>query len=127
MTQGWTGVGKVRAREADIRKAQSEFYPKISIGGNVLQNIGRVRTNDFPGWSGVDRTGYGASIAIEVPIFDGGLRKNRLGEAESKRRVAEERFRRNRFSGREPLQRPLAHPRVELDRQRVLARVTRGS
>jgi outer membrane protein len=83
-------VAVVRAREADIRKAQSEFYPKISIGGNVLQNIGRVRTNDFPGWSGVDRTGYGASIAIEVPIFDGGLRKNRLGEAESKRRVAEE-------------------------------------
>jgi len=83
-------VAVVRAREADIRKAQSEFYPKIVVTGNVLQNIGRVRTNDIPGWADVNDTGYGVGIAIEVPLFDGGLRSNRLGEAKSKRRVAEE-------------------------------------
>jgi outer membrane protein TolC len=83
-------VAVVRAREADIRKAQSDFYPRIVLTGNVLQNIGRVRTSDIPGWAGVNDTGYGAGIAIEMPLFDGGLRNNRLGEAESRRRVAEE-------------------------------------
>ena len=45
----WVAV--VRAREADIRKAQSESHPKIVVTGNVLQNIGRVRTSDVPGWA----------------------------------------------------------------------------
>jgi outer membrane protein TolC len=40
----------------------------------------------------VNDTGYGAAIAIEMPLFDGGLRKNRLGVAQSQRRVAEEEF-----------------------------------
>ncbi|HTP61976.1 MAG TPA: TolC family protein [Burkholderiales bacterium] len=80
----------VRAREAEIRKAQSEFYPRIVLTGNVLQNIGRVHTTDVPGWAGVNGTGYGAGIAIEMPLFDGGLRKNRLGVSESQRRVAED-------------------------------------
>ena len=83
-------VAVVRAREADIRKAQSEFYPRILVTGNVLQNIGRVHTSDIPGWAGVNDTGYGAGIAIEMPLYDGGLRKNRLGVAQSQRRVAEE-------------------------------------
>jgi outer membrane protein len=83
-------VAVVRAREADIRKAQSDFYPRIVVTGNVLQNIGRVRTTDTPGWAGVNDTGYAVAIAIEMPLFDGGLRKNRLGVAQSQRRVAEE-------------------------------------
>jgi len=83
-------VALVRAREADIRKAQSDFYPRIVVTGNVLQNIGRVRTSDIPGWASVNDTGYGAGIAIEVPLFDGSMRKNRLRVAESQRRVAEE-------------------------------------
>jgi len=83
-------VAVVRAREADIRKAQSEFYPRIIVTANVGQNIGRVRTRDIPGWSTVNEPGYGAGIAIEVPLFDGGLRRNRLGLAQSQRRVAEE-------------------------------------
>jgi outer membrane protein len=83
-------VAVVRAREADIRKAQSEFYPRVVVSGDVLQNMGRVRTQGIPGWSDVNQLGYGAAIAIELPLYDGGLRKNRVGVAESQRRVAEE-------------------------------------
>ena len=83
-------VAVVREREADIRKAQSDFRPRIVVTGNVLQNIGRVRTSDIPGWASVNDTGYGAALAIEVPLFDGSLRKSRLRVAESQRRAAEE-------------------------------------
>lgn len=82
-------VAEVRAREAEIRKAHSDFYPRIVLAGDLLQNMGRVRTQDVPGWSDVNRTGYGIAVAIEMPLFDGGLRNDRLAEAESKRRVAE--------------------------------------
>ncbi|HKA40626.1 MAG TPA: TolC family protein [Burkholderiales bacterium] len=82
-------VATVRAREAGVRKAQSEFYPRIVVTGDLAQNIGRLRTHGIPGWSDVNETAYGAAIAIEVPLYDGGLRRNRLGTAESLRRSAE--------------------------------------
>jgi len=82
-------VATVRAREAAVRKAQSEFYPRIVVAGDLAQNIGRLRTHGIPGWSDVNETAYGAAISIEVPLFDGGLRRNRLGMAESQRRSAE--------------------------------------
>src|SRR5262249_12612453 len=44
-------VAQVRAREAELRKAQSEFYPKIVVAGDLGQNIGRVRTQGGSGWS----------------------------------------------------------------------------
>jgi outer membrane protein len=81
-------VATLRAREADIRKAESEFYPRIVVAGDLGRNIGRVRTEGA--WSSVNQPSYGAAIAIEVPIFDGGLRRDRLGTARSQKRVAEE-------------------------------------
>jgi len=83
-------VAAVRAREAEIRKAQSEFYPRIVVAGDLGQNIGRVRTEGIPGWSSVNEPAYGAAISIELPLFDGGQRRNRLDTARSQRRVAEE-------------------------------------
>src|SRR5258705_6937012 len=83
-------VAAVRAREAEIGKAQSEFYPRIAVAGDLGQNIGRVRTDGIPGWSSVNEPAYGAAISIEVPLFDGHQRRNRLDVARSQRRVAEE-------------------------------------
>jgi outer membrane protein TolC len=83
-------VAVVRAREADVRKADSEFYPKIVVSGDIGQNIGRVRTTDIPGWAGVNDLTFGASVFIEVPLFDGNLRRNRLGLAKSELRIAED-------------------------------------
>src|SRR5262249_41544778 len=44
----------------------------------------------------VNEPAYGAAISIEVPIFDGGMRKDRLGVARSQRRVAEDELERAR-------------------------------
>ena len=82
-------VAQVRAREADLRKAQSEYYPKIVVLGDLGQNIGRVRTQGVPGWSSVNEPLYGAAIAIEVPLFDGGLRRDRVAPARAAQRIAE--------------------------------------
>src|ERR1700752_3269433 len=44
-------VAQVRAREAELRKAQSEYYPKIVVAGDLGQNFGRVRTQGMSGLS----------------------------------------------------------------------------
>jgi outer membrane protein TolC len=89
-------VAVVRSREAEVRKAESEFYPRIVVAGDLGQNIGRVRTEGIPGWSSVNEPAYGAAISIEVPIFDGGMRKDRVGVARSQQRIAEEELERAR-------------------------------
>ena len=83
-------VAVIRAREAEIRKAQSEFYPRILFGSNVGQNIGGFAVQGIPDSASVNEPTYGASISIELPLYDGGLRKSRLSLAKSQRRVAED-------------------------------------
>jgi outer membrane protein TolC len=85
-------VAEIRAREAEVRKARSEFYPRIAISGNVGENIGRFGVQGVPGWSGVNEPTYGAVLSIEVPLYDGGLRRDQVGQAESQRRIAEKKF-----------------------------------
>ena len=82
-------VAVVRSKDAEIRKAQSEYYPRINALGNIGQNIGQVRVNGGP-WSTVNEPQYGVAITIEVPLFDAGLRDKRLSLAQSERRAAEE-------------------------------------
>ena len=82
-------VAVLRAKDADIRKARSEYYPRITALGNAGQNIGQVRV-DGGTWSTVNEPQYGIALAIELPLFDAGLRDNRLRQAQSERRVAEE-------------------------------------
>jgi outer membrane protein len=89
-------VATLRAREADIAKAESDFYPRVVLAGDLGQNIGRARTEGTPGWTSVNKPAYSAAISIEVPIFDGGLRRDRLGVARSERRIAEEELERAR-------------------------------
>jgi len=82
-------VAVLRSKDAEIRKARSEFYPRIIASGNIGQNIGRVRVDGGP-WSTVNEPQYGVAIALEMPLYDGGLRRQREQLAHSERRVAEE-------------------------------------
>jgi outer membrane protein TolC len=82
-------VALLRSKDAEIRKARSEFYPRIIASGNVGQNIGRVRVDGGP-WSTVNEPQYGVAIALEVPLYDAGLRRQREQLAHAERRVAEE-------------------------------------
>jgi outer membrane protein len=82
-------VAALRAKDAEIRKARSEYYPRITALGNLGQNIGRVRVDSGP-WSTVNEPQYGFAIALELPLFDAGLRNKRLALAQSERRAAED-------------------------------------
>jgi len=85
-------VATIDAREAAIRKAKSDFYPHVAVAGNLLQNIGRFRINQTGPWASVNETGFGASLTIEIPLYDGGQRQDRLESAEAQRRIADGEF-----------------------------------
>jgi outer membrane protein len=80
---------RIRSAEARIRAARAEYKPQIALSGSVAQtsvwpsaDYGQLGAASEPTWS--------AELGIHWRIFDGGVRKNELLIAESKRREAED-------------------------------------
>jgi outer membrane protein len=80
---------QIHSAEARIRAAKAEYKPQIVLSGSVGQtslwptaDYGQLGFASEPTWS--------AELGIHWRIFDGGVRKNELLIAESKRREAED-------------------------------------
>jgi outer membrane protein TolC len=80
---------RIRSSEARIRAAKAEYRPQIVLSGSLAQTSvwptpdhGQLGPASEPTWS--------AALGIRWRIFDGGVRKNELLIAESKRREAED-------------------------------------
>ena len=81
-------LANLRARQDAVHKARSEYYPKVSLDAGA-------------GWSKLDISAFGSpyfdnskpvysvGLAVELPIFDGFARRNKLKVAESELRAAE--------------------------------------
>jgi outer membrane protein len=80
-------VAKVKAGEAGIRYAKSEYFPKIQLTANVGENVGRLRSAGGD-WSSVTQPLYGVGLKFEVPIYDGSIRRSGVQEALSKEEAA---------------------------------------
>jgi outer membrane protein TolC len=82
---------KLRAANAQIKAAKAEYMPAIQFGGFAGQQALWPSTN----LQGPNQLGYGNdtvwSVALSVhwTIFDGGLRRHEVVEAESRRREVE--------------------------------------
>ncbi|MGA3091517.1 MAG: TolC family protein [Terriglobales bacterium] len=80
---------RIRSAEARIRAARAEYKPQIVLSGSAAQtsvwpaaDYGQLGSASEPTWS--------VALGIHWRIFDGGVRKNELLIAESKRREAED-------------------------------------
>jgi outer membrane protein TolC len=80
---------RIRSAKAGIRAAKAEYKPQIALSGSVAQtsvwpaaDYGHLGSASEPTWS--------VELGIHWRIFDGGVRKNELLIAESKRREAED-------------------------------------
>lgn len=81
-------LANLRASEAQVRLARSAYYPKVSLEGSAgwqKLDINAYNSHYF----GNDKPVYGVGLAIDLPIFDGFIRANRLRLAEAQRRQAE--------------------------------------
>ena len=82
-------LANVRAKRADVQKAHAAYYPKIIAGAHTGWARLDVSAQGSP-FIGGDEPVYGGGIAIEVPIFEGFARRNKLRLAESELRAAED-------------------------------------
>ena len=80
---------RIRSAEARIRAARAEYKPQIVLSGSGGQTAvwpaadhGQLGAANEPTWS--------VALGVHWRIFDGGIRKNELLIAESKRREAED-------------------------------------
>jgi outer membrane protein TolC len=81
-------LANVRAGRAGVQKARAAYYPKISLAANGGYSQLDVSANNSPYFGGNDGV-YGVGVAIELPLFDGFIRKRNLRIAESELRAAE--------------------------------------
>ena len=81
-------LANLRAKQAEVRAARADFYPKVAVSGN----IGDATLNVSAGGSdyfGGQHTVYGAAVSVELPLFDGFERLKKLHIAEADLSAAE--------------------------------------
>jgi outer membrane protein len=81
-------LAAVRAREADVRKARADFYPRLLAHSAVAGNFGQLKVEDSA-YQGVRELQYDAGLRLEWTLFEGFERRNKLQLAESLEKEAE--------------------------------------
>src|SRR5262245_47467174 len=82
-------LATLREKEAEVRHAHAEFFPKLGVRGATGRNIGRINFEGGP-YLGVDAQQWDAGLRFEWTLFEGFERRNRLSLAQSAQRVAED-------------------------------------
>jgi outer membrane protein len=82
-------LATLRAREAEQRRAEAEFWPRFYMSGSVGQAVQRYRVGPPFARFTMNETEYGAFLNFEWKLFDGFERNNALREASSLRGAAE--------------------------------------
>ena len=81
-------LAELRAAQQNVRKARSEYYPKVSFeasGGYSKLDVNAYNSS----YVGNSKPGYGVGLSIDLPIFEGFARQNQLRIAQSQLRAAE--------------------------------------
>ncbi|HEV2695109.1 MAG TPA: TolC family protein [Verrucomicrobiae bacterium] len=81
-------LASLRAAQATVKKARADFYPKLSLEASTGWEKLDINAYDSP-YVGNSKPTYSVGMAIQLPIFDGFLRANRLHIAKSEMRAAE--------------------------------------
>ncbi len=83
-------LANLRAKQAEVRAARADFYPKVAVDGNVGDATLNTSAGDSSYFGG-QHTIYSADVSIELPVFDGFERLKKLRVAEADLRGSRER------------------------------------
>ena len=86
------GLARLRATDAGIALARADFYPRLSISADIQGNIGQISTDGSP-YQGIKQPQVGVFMGFHWPLYEGGMRENRLRLAQSQRASAEDSLR----------------------------------
>src|SRR5262249_11201845 len=85
-------VAVLRAKEAEVRRARAAHWPTLSFVSNLNTLAGQARITGGQQPTGrfiAAEPGYGAGLALEWSLFEGGATERRVELAEAERRAAE--------------------------------------
>ena len=85
-------LARLRATDAGVALARADFYPKLSVSADIQGNIGQISTDGSP-YQGIKQPQVGVFMGFHWPLYEGGLRENRLRLAQSQRDSAEDALR----------------------------------
>jgi outer membrane protein len=82
-------LAQLRAADFAVLEARGAMSPKLLIDSNVQGNLGRISV-DGGRYETVDQPQTGLFLRFEWPLYQGGLRQNRVRLAESRRDAAQD-------------------------------------
>ena len=82
-------LARLRAADWGVTEARAQMAPKLSIDSNVQGNFGRIGVDGGP-YEGVEQPQAGLFLRFEWPLYQGGLLRNRVRLAQSRRSEAED-------------------------------------
>ena len=82
-------LARLRAADAGIEEARAAMAPKLLIDSNVQGNLGRISVDGGP-YESVTQPQAGLFLRFEWPLYQGGLRQNRVLMAQSRRAASED-------------------------------------
>jgi outer membrane protein len=75
-------LANVHAKEQEIQKVRSEYYPKVTLDAHASETELDVSIANSDYFGGARPT-FGAFVTVDVPIFDGFARRHKLDIAEA--------------------------------------------
>jgi len=81
-------LASVRAKEAEVRRARADYWPKLAARTAVAGNIGELKVENSA-YQGVHELQYDAGFRFEWSLFEGFERRNKVHLAESMQHEAE--------------------------------------
>jgi len=82
-------LASVRVKEAEVRKANADYWPRLVARTAVASNIGQLKVEDSA-YQGVHELQYDAGFRFEWTLFEGFERRNKVYLAESRQQEAED-------------------------------------
>jgi outer membrane protein TolC len=81
-------LAAVRAKEAEVRRARADYWPRLAARAAVGGNIGELKVEDSA-FQSVEDLQYDAGLRFEWSLFEGFERRNKVRLAESMQQEAE--------------------------------------
>lgn len=81
-------LADLRARAAEVRRAQAQFMPRIELAGGVGGMAGEYSPQDIPAHFRYAEPVYAGLVRFSWGLFEGFVRRNRVLEAEAERGAA---------------------------------------
>jgi outer membrane protein TolC len=123
-------VAILREKEADIRRARTAYYPKLTVqgeaGGAFESSTMDVAGNNLPRTS-TQQPAWGVGLALTWPIFEGGARKRKLEIARAEREAAQHELEDSRDKAISQVWQSYTHTRLAIRRLDVAVALVNAS